>query len=95
MDSTRRHLLRTTLCAAAAPLVRAPDAAFPPGPAPALSSSPGACGLDQAFVDHAGWIIRREDRAALLAGASPTPVAQARPSQVEADEAGADSSGRR
>lgn len=93
MDATRRHLLRTTLLVAAATRVRA-QAAAPP-PAPVLPSSLVGCGPDEAFVDHAGWIIPREDRAALLAGAPPTPVAQARPSRVEADEAGADSSGRR
>jgi hypothetical protein len=93
MDATRRHLLRTTLCVAAATGVRA-QASAPP-PAPALPSSLAGCGRDEAFVDHAGWIIPREDRAALLTGAPPTPVAQARPSPVEADETGADSSGRR
>ncbi|MGV3517634.1 hypothetical protein [Luteitalea sp.] len=93
MDATRRHLLRTTLCVAAATRVRAQAAA--PSPAPAAPSSLVDCGRDEAFVDHAGWIIPREDRTALLAGAPPPPVAQAPPSRVEADEAGADSSGRR
>ena len=68
MDTTRRHLLRSTLLAAALPRLEPQDAGAPlPAPQAPPDTARQAC-VPSTFVDYRGWIIPPADRDALQAG---------------------------